>query len=92
MDTPLFDRDLPRTSANYASLSPLPFLQRSAEAYPQRLAIVHGNLRRTWSEVYVRCRRLASALQRRGIGKGQTVAVMLPNTPAMVEALSLIHI
>jgi fatty-acyl-CoA synthase len=62
------------------------FIERTAEVYPDRLAIVHGGLRQTWSQTYARCRRLASALQRAGIGKNDTVAVMLPNTPPMVEA------
>jgi fatty-acyl-CoA synthase len=82
----IFDENLPRNSANYASISPLSFIERAAEIYPERLAIVHGGLRRTWSELYSRCRQLASALTRRGVGKGDTVAVMLPNTPPMVEA------
>ena len=82
----IFDQDLPRTEANYATLSPLAFIERTAEVYPGRLAVVHGELRRTWAEVFARCRQLASALVRHGIGKGDTVAVMLPNTPPMVEA------
>ncbi|NYT45885.1 acyl-CoA synthetase [Alcaligenaceae bacterium] len=86
----IFDQDLPQTPANYAAISPLSFLERSATVYPQRLAVVHGSgstaLRRTWSELYARCRQLASALAQRGIGKGDTVAAMLPNTPPMVEA------
>jgi fatty-acyl-CoA synthase len=82
----IFDQDLPRNAANFAPITPLAFLERSAEVYPQRLAVVHGELRRTWSQLYARCRQLASALRRRGIAKGDTVAVMLPNTPAMVEA------
>ena len=82
----IFDHDLPRTEANYAALSPLSFIERSAEVYPNRLAVVHGDLRRSWAEVFARCRQLASSLQRHGIGKGDTVAVMLPNTPPMVEA------
>ncbi len=84
--SPIFDQDLPRNAANHAPLSPLSFIARSAEVYPDRLAVVHGELRRSWSEVFTRCRQLASALQQRGIGKGDTVAVMLPNTPPMVEA------
>jgi fatty-acyl-CoA synthase len=87
--TSIYDQDLPQTPANYAAISPLSFIERSAQVYPQRLAVVHGSgpqaLRRTWSELYSRCRQLASALTRVGIGKGDTVAVMLPNTPAMVE-------
>jgi fatty-acyl-CoA synthase len=82
----IFDQDLPRNQANFAAITPLSFIERAAEIYPKRLAVVHGDLRRTWSEVYARCRQLASALTRRGIGKGDTVAVMLPNTPPMVEA------
>ncbi|HET6789729.1 MAG TPA: AMP-binding protein, partial [Aquabacterium sp.] len=62
------------------------FLERSALVYPDRLAVVHGDLRQSWSQTYRRCRQLASALQQRGIGVGDTVAVMLPNTPPMVEA------
>ena len=84
--TSIFDQDLPRTEANYAALSPLSFIERTAEVYPERLAVVHGDLRRSWSEVFTRCRQLASALERHGIGKGDTVAVMLPNTPPMVES------
>ena len=82
----IFDTDLPKTPANYAALSPLAFIERTAEVYPERLAIIHGDLRRTWAEVFSRCRQLASALTRHGIGKGDTVAVMLPNTPPMIEA------
>ncbi|WP_096667856.1 acyl-CoA synthetase [Polaromonas sp. AET17H-212] len=82
----IFDQDLPRNEANYAALSPLAFIERTAEVYPDRLAVVHGGLRRSWAEVFTRCRQLASALQRHGIVKGDTVAVMLPNTPPMVEA------
>ena len=88
--TALYDQDLPRTEANYASLTPLSFIERTAQVYPDRLAIVHGRgeqvLRRTWAQTYARCRQLASALSRAGIGKNDTVAVMLPNTPPMVEA------
>ncbi|MBC5785807.1 acyl-CoA synthetase [Ramlibacter sp. USB13] len=82
----IFDQDLPRNEANYTPLSPLSFLERAADVYPQRTAVVHGGLRRTWAQVYERCRRLASALHQAGLGKGDTVAVMLPNTPPMVEA------
>lgn len=82
----IFDQDLPRNAANFTPLSPLSFLERAAEVYPQRTAVVHGPLRRTWAQTYERCRRLASALQGAGLGRGDTVAVMLPNTPPMVEA------
>ena len=84
--TSIFDQDLPRVEANFAPISPLSFIERTAEVYPDRLAVVHGSLRQTWGETYARCRRLASALQRAGIGKNDTVAVVLPNTPPMVEA------
>lgn len=83
--TSIFDQDLPRNDANFAALSPLSFIERAAEVYPDRIAVVHGSLHRSWSETYARCRRLASALIRAGLGKGDTVAVMLPNTPPMVE-------
>jgi fatty-acyl-CoA synthase len=82
----IFDQDLPRNEANHVPLSPLSFIERAAEVYPERLAVVHGELRRNWSELYQRCRQLACALNNHGIGRGDTVAVMLPNTPPMVEA------
>ena len=82
----IFDTDLPRTEANFAPLTPLAFIQRAAEVYPERLAVVHGDLRQSWGQTYARCRQLASALQQAGVGKNDTVAVMLPNTPPMVEA------
>ncbi len=82
----IFDQHLPRTEANFAPFSPLSFIERTAEVYPDRLAIVHGALRQTWAQTYARCRQLASSLRRAGIGKNDTVAVMLPNTPPMVEA------
>ena len=84
--TSIFDQHLPRNEANFAALSPLSFIERTAEVYPDRLAIVHGDLRQTWAQTYARCRQLASALTQAGIGKNDTVAVMLPNTPPMVEA------
>jgi 3-(methylthio)propionyl---CoA ligase len=82
----IFDQDLPRNEANFTPQSPLLFIERTAEVYPKRLALVHGDLRRSWSELYARCRQLASALVKSGVGKGDTVAVLLPNTPPMVEA------
>jgi fatty-acyl-CoA synthase len=84
--TSIFDQDLPQTPANHAPISPLSFIERTAEVYPNRLAIVHGDLRQDWATTYRRCRQLASALAQAGIGKNDTVAVMLPNTPPMVEA------
>jgi fatty-acyl-CoA synthase len=86
MPSAIYDRGLDKGPANFAALSPLGFLERSASVFPQRLAVVHGPLRRTWGELYGRCRRLASVLVERGLGRGDTVAVMLPNTPEMVEA------
>jgi len=83
--TSLFDQDLARNEANHAPLTPLSFIERAASVYPDRLALVHGALRRTWGEVYCRCRQMASALARHGIGRNDTVAVMLPNTPPMME-------
>jgi 3-(methylthio)propionyl---CoA ligase len=80
-----YEVDLERNPANHAPLTPLGFLERAAAVYPQRTAVIHGERRYTWSETYVRCRRLASALAGRGLGRGDTVAVMLSNTPEMVE-------
>ncbi len=77
--------DLPQTPANYVPLSPLSFIRRSAEVFPDRIAILHGDLRQSWAETFARTRRLASALSRHA-GPGQTVSIMAPNTPAMVEA------
>ncbi|WP_428493259.1 acyl-CoA synthetase [Rhodopila sp.] len=78
--------DLPKNQANYAALTPLTFIERAAYVYPDRLAVVHGDQRWTWKQTYSRCRRLASALARRGVGKNDTVAVIAPNTPPMYEA------
>ena len=58
-----FDQNLQRNAANFAALSPLGFLERSASIYPERLAIVHGALRQTWAQTYARCRQLAHVLQ-----------------------------
>jgi fatty-acyl-CoA synthase len=80
-----YDTDLPKTGANYAPLSPLSFLARSADVYPERTAIIHGQRRYSYAEFYARSRRLASALAEAGIGKNDTVSVMLANTPAMLE-------
>jgi fatty-acyl-CoA synthase len=80
------DYDLPKNQANFAALSPLSFLARSEAVHPTRIATIHGTRRITWAEAGQRCRRLASALTKRGIGKGDTVAAMLPNIPEMWEA------
>jgi len=82
----IFDRDLEKNPANYVPLSPLSLLRRAAFVYPGKVAQIHGETRLTWSETYDRVRRLASALSKRGIGKNDTVSVMLPNIPAMFEA------
>jgi fatty-acyl-CoA synthase len=78
-------QDLGRNQANYTPLSPLSFLRKAATVHPQRLAVVHGERRLSWAQVQARCRRLASALQRMGVAEGDTVAALLPNTPAMIE-------
>jgi fatty-acyl-CoA synthase len=77
---------LDKNPANYVPLSPLSFLPRAAEVYPRHTSLVHGHLRYTWAETYQRSRQLASALHQRGIGHGDTVAIMGYNTPAMYEA------
>ena len=82
----MLDADLRPNAANHRPLTPIQFLERAAAVHPRRLAVVHGRLRRDWGEVGQRCRRLASALRRRGLRAGDVVAVMLPNVPAMVEA------
>lgn len=86
MNDSIFEQGLPKTQANFVPLSPLTFIERSAAIYPDYPAVVHGDIRRTWSETWARCRRLASALEQRGIKPGETVAAMLPNVPAMFEA------
>jgi fatty-acyl-CoA synthase len=78
--------ELPKNPANYTPLTPLTFIERAAYVYPDKLSVVHGAERWTWKQTYARCRRLASALSRRGIGKNDTVAIMAPNTPPMYEA------
>lgn len=80
-----YEIDLDRNAANFAALTPLSFLERAANVYPERVAIVHGSMQQTWGATYARCRRLASALAALGLGVGDTVAVMLPNIPAMYE-------
>jgi fatty-acyl-CoA synthase len=81
-----YDTDLDRNPANFQPLTPLTFLERAAAVYPDHTAVIHGKLRRSYAELYARTRRLASALARRGIGRGDTVSVFLANTPAMLEA------
>ena len=81
-----YDTDPDKNPANYAPLTPLSFIERAAYVYPKRMAVIHGARRQTWQETYARCRRLGSALAKRGISTGDTVAVMLANTPEMYEA------
>lgn len=81
----IYDRDLGRVPANYQPLTPLGYLERAARTFPDQVAVIHGPLRRSYAELHARCRRLAAALAARGIGRGDTVAVMLANTPAMIE-------
>ena len=83
---PIFERDLDRGSANFAALSPVDFLVRAAIVYPDKTAVIHGPDKYTYREFERRCRRLASALAARGVGKGDTVSVMAPNVPALLEA------
>ncbi len=81
-----YNKDLDKNAANHTPISPLTFIERAAAVYPDYTALVYGDLRRSWAEVYARSRQLASSLSKQGITEGDTVAVMLPNTPAMYEA------
>ena len=81
-----FELGLDRGAANYVPLTPLSLPERAATVYPNKPAVIHGKHTFTYAEFYGRYRRLASALARRGIGLGDTVAVMAPNVPAMLEA------
>ncbi|MCH8001882.1 MAG: acyl-CoA synthetase [Proteobacteria bacterium] len=82
----LFEQNLERNQANSAPLTPITFLRRAAAIYPDKTAVIHGPRRFTYRDLHARSCRLASALARRGIGRGDTVAIMAPNTPAMLEA------
>ncbi|MYN28716.1 AMP-binding protein [Duganella levis] len=86
MSASAYAHDLDKNAANYLPLTPLGFLDRTAEVYPARTAIVHGALRQSWADTRQRCYRLASALVKRGIKAGDTVSIIAPNTPAMLEA------
>jgi fatty-acyl-CoA synthase len=85
MPSAIYDLDLPKNPANYRPLTPLTFLERAADVYPDHIAIIHGALRRNYRDFHTRSKKLASALSKRGIGRGDTVAVLLANTPAMLE-------
>jgi len=82
----IFDQNLDPNPANYVPLSPVSFLRRAAHIYPNRVAVIHGDRRYTYAQFAERARRLASALAQAGVGKGDTVAIMAPNTPEMLEA------
>ncbi|HEY4174185.1 MAG TPA: AMP-binding protein, partial [Rhodopila sp.] len=82
----IFEQDLDRGSANHVPLSPVSFLTRSARVYPNRVAVIHGERRFTYAQFLERARRLASALEKAGVGVGDTVAIMGANTPQMLEA------
>jgi fatty-acyl-CoA synthase len=84
--TNIYNQDLPKNTANYEQLSPLSFFQRAATLYPNEEAIVHGDLSRSWGEMFHRSVRVASSLSALGVGDGDTVAVMLPNIPELFEA------
>ena len=86
MSAQAYGQGLDRTPANHVPLSPLRFLDRSAAVYPDRVALIHGGLRQTWAQTRERCYRLASALVGRGVRRGDTVSIIAPNTPAMIEA------
>src|SRR4051794_13083434 len=85
-DSSIFDRDFERGPANHVPLSPLGFLRRSATIYPGKTAVIHGDRRIGYAELYHRCRRLAAALMAAGVRRGDTVAVLAPNIPALLEA------
>ena len=82
----VYNQSLDQNQANFMALTPLSFLERSAKVYPQRIATVHGTVRRTWAETYQRCCQLASALVKRGIGRGDTVSIIAPNLPEHFES------
>jgi fatty-acyl-CoA synthase len=83
--TSIYDQNLDQNLANYQALSPIPFLQRSAEVFPEHPAIVYGDTTTTYAEFYSRCRQFAAVLTDAGVGRGDTVSVILANTPAMLE-------
>ena len=82
----IFEQDLDRNPANSEALTPLSFLRRAAAVYPEKLAVVHGASRFTYRQFEERCRRLAGALAAHGVGKGDTVTVLAPNIPPLLEA------
>ena len=81
-----FEENLPKNQANYSPLTPLSFLTRTAEVFPERTAVIHDEIKRSWREPLKRCSRLASALKKIGVVQGTTVSVMAPNGPELLEA------
>ena len=86
-----YNTGLDRNPANFQPMTPLTFLERAASVFPDHTAIVHGSLRRSYAEFYARSRQFASALAQTGIGRGDTVSVLLANTPAMLECHYVSH-
>ena len=86
MSNSQYSTNLDKNAANFTPLSPLTFIERAAAVFPDRDALIYNDSRRSWAETYSRCRRLASALKQAGVSKDDTVALMLPNVPAMYEA------
>ncbi|CAA7616105.1 putative acyl-CoA synthetase [Magnetospirillum sp. LM-5] len=81
----VYEQDLDKNDANFVALTPLTFLERAAAVWPDRIALIHGARRQSWAETFVRCRRLAAGLKARGIGKGDTIAMLAANTPELFE-------
>ena len=81
-----YEHGLGKNAANFTPLTPLSFIERTARVFPDQTAVIHGDMQRSWAETYQRCVKLAAALHNKGIGKGDTVAMMLPNVPAALEA------
>ena len=82
----IYEQDLPKNPANYVALTPVDFIFRAAEVYPTRTAVIHGSIHRNWMQTYQRSMQLAHALRALGVQKGDTVSVMLANTPEMIES------
>lgn len=82
----IYDNGLDANEANYTPLTPIDFLDRAAHTWPNKIAVIHGDLNRTYGEFFVRCRQMASSLYQRGIRKGDVVSIIAPNTPEMLEA------
>jgi fatty-acyl-CoA synthase len=86
MPNPQYSSNLDKNPANYVPLSPLTFIERAASVYPERCALIYNESHQTWADTCARCRRFADALQKLGVQEDDTVALMLPNVPAMYEA------